>query len=67
MISIVVDGAEIADREELHKIFREALKLEDFYVCNLDALYDVLSTYSETVEIRLYNVEVLCGNIPFYG
>lgn len=67
MISIILDGAEIADRETLHKVFRDALNLEDFYGCNLDALYDVLSTYSEVVEIRLYNEEILCANVPFYG
>lgn len=67
MISIVLDGTEIADKEQLHKIFRDALKLEDFYGCNLDALYDVLSTYSEKVEIMFLNKDILCENIPFYA
>ncbi|MDD6572133.1 MAG: barstar family protein [Thermoflexaceae bacterium] len=67
MISIILDGSEIADREQLHKIFRDALQLEDYYGCNLDALYDVLSTYSEQVEITVRNEEILYSNLPFYG
>lgn len=67
MIPIVLDGEEITDREHLHKIFRDALKLEDFYGCNLDALYDVLSTYSERIEISIYNLETLFYKMPFYG
>lgn len=67
MISIVLDGAEITDKEQLHKIFRDALNLEEFYGCNMDALYDVLSTYSEKIEIMLLNVDILQENIPFYA
>ncbi len=67
MISIVLDGTEIGSREEMHRIFREALRLEDFYGCNLDALYDVLSTYSETIEVTLLEEEALYANVPFYG
>lgn len=67
MISIILDGDEIADREQMHKIFRDALQLEDYYGCNLDALYDVLSTYSEKVEITIRNEETLYSVIPFYG
>lgn len=67
MISIELKGLEIADREEMHRIFREALSLEDYYGCNLDALYDVLSTYSEEVEIHICNKDSLCENVPFYG
>lgn len=67
MISIEVDGEEIRDKEHLFQIFRTALSLEDYYGCNLDALYDVLSTFSERVEISLENEETLYARVPFYG
>lgn len=67
MISIVLDGTQVSDREEMHKIFRDALGLEDFYGCNMDALYDVLSTYSEPIEINLLEEEALYANVPFYA
>ena len=67
MISIKIDGAEITDKEELHGIFRQALDLKDYYGSNLDALYDVLSTYSQKIEISIVNPDDLYSNIPFYG
>lgn len=67
MIAVTLDGEEIADKEQLHKIFRDKLELPDYYGENLDALYDVLSTYSDTVEITILNDEKLCSNIPYYG
>lgn len=67
MTEIVLDGEKITDKEELHKIFRESLSLPDYYGNNLDALYDVLSTYFTPVEITVINREQLCSNIPFYG
>lgn len=66
MIAITLDGGLITDREELHKVFRERLALPDYYGNNLDALYDVLSTYSETIEITIFNEEQLCSRVPFY-
>ncbi|MCM1468007.1 MAG: barstar family protein, partial [Alistipes sp.] len=41
--------------------------LPDYYGNNLDALYDVLSTYFTPVAITILNRERLCENIPFYG
>ena len=67
MIEIVIDGMEITDRERLFQVFRDNLELPDYYGDNLDALYDVLSTYSEEVEITILNEEDLYNNIPFYG
>ncbi len=67
MIAVTLDGEEITDKQQLHKIFRDGLNLPDYYGENLDALYDVLSTCSEKIEITILNEEQLCSNIPFYG
>lgn len=67
MIQIKIDGNQICSRDELHQLFREALQLEDYYGNNLDALYDVLSTYCEPVEIHITNEEALCSAVPYYG
>lgn len=67
MIEIIVDGEKITGKDELHELFREHLSLPEYYGNNLDALYDVLSTYFTPVEITVLNREQLCENIPFYG
>ena len=67
MIEIILDGAKVTDKDELHAIFREGLSLPDYYGNNLDALYDVLSTYFTPVEITIVNRELLCETIPFYA
>lgn len=67
MITIELDGKKIPDRESLHRIFIEKLNLEDYYGCNLDALYDVLSTYSKEVVINIVNADDLCSDVPSYG
>lgn len=67
MVAVILDGQKIADKEQLHELFRKQLELPDYYGENLDALYDVLSTYSEAVEITILHKEQLCSNVPFYG
>lgn len=67
MIEITLDGDKITGKDELHELFRKRLSLPDYYGNNLDALYDVLSTYFTPVEITILNRERLCENIPFYG
>lgn len=42
--SVLIDGKEIKNREQLHTILAKNLKFPAYYGKNLDALYDVLST-----------------------
>ena len=44
-----VDMTGITDRRELHACIARCLPLPEWYGCNLDALYDVLSEYDEDV------------------
>ena len=43
MKEIIIEGALINSIEELHKVFKEALGLPDYYGNNLDALWDMLT------------------------
>lgn len=43
MKEIIIEGALIDSREELHKVFKDALLLPDYYGKNLDALWDMLT------------------------
>ncbi|WP_426349977.1 barstar family protein [Alloiococcus sp. CFN-8] len=43
MKEIIIEGALIDSREELHRIFQEALGISNHYGKNLDALWDVLT------------------------
>ena len=56
-----IDCSNIHTREDMHKLFREALAFPEWYGNNLDALYDCLTAFSgkvrllnwETAEVRL--------------
>ena len=43
MKEIIIEGALIDSKEELHKIFKEALNLPEHYGKNLDALWDMVT------------------------
>ena len=43
MKEIIIEGALIDSREELHKVLKEALNLPEHYGNNLDALWDILT------------------------
>ena len=43
MKEIIIEGALIDSREELHRLFKEALGLSNHYGKNLDALWDMLT------------------------
>ncbi|MBZ9607630.1 barstar family protein [Clostridium estertheticum] len=43
MKTIVLDGKDFTNMEQLHLIFKSALNLPDYYGKNLDALWDCLT------------------------
>ena len=61
----VIDCAGIFTREDLHRVFSQALQFPDWYGNNLDALHDCLTSLSGTV--RLENWEVAENNLGRYG
>ncbi len=50
-LTIFIDGARYATRQELHLALKMMLDLPDYYGCNADALYDCLSERKDPVNL----------------
>ena len=64
-MNVTIDCAAIAGREDLHRLFAEALCFPGWYGRNLDALHDQLTSLSGT--IRLENWEIAEEALGKYG
>ena len=64
---IVLDGAAMTSREVAHTYLALKLDFPSYYGNNLDALWDILSTVSETIHIKLVNEEKLREHLGGYG
>ena len=68
MRQIVLDGAAVFSREELHEVLSRELSLPEWYGRNLDALFDCLSAeLTEETGIRVRHPEVLQERLGGYG
>lgn len=67
MIKVILDGKHMKTKKTVHLYMKNVLNSEEYYGNNLDALYDVLSTYSEPIEIVLINKHILIENLGDYG
>lgn len=67
MIKVILDGSSMKNREMVHIYLKQRLKTPEYHGENLDALWDVLSSYSEPIEIELKNEEKLIENLGNYG
>ena len=65
MEQTTIDCAAIRTRDDLHRIFREALQFPEWYGSNLDALHDCLTSLSGRV--RLENWEEAEAALGKYG
>lgn len=65
MEEIIIDCSTILTKEDLHRMFREALSFPDWYGNNLDAIYDCLTDC--TGKVRILNWEIAEGNLGNYG
>lgn len=63
----LIDGRSCRDKQALHQQLKDQLVFPDYYGKNLDALYDMLSTAQEEVEIRFLNRDELHGNLGSYA
>lgn len=57
---IVLDAANMTEKEATHAYLKKALALPDYYGSNLDALYDCLTELEDT-EIQFVNLDAAGG------
>jgi ribonuclease inhibitor len=67
MKTCIIDGAQITDRRELHRILAEKLDFPEWYGNNLDALYDCLTDEREEVQIAILHGEELKKRLGTYA
>ena len=60
-------GSVLKNKEELHNTVFYQLALPDYYGRNLDALWDVLSTWSAPLRIEVTHTELLKMHLADYA
>ena len=63
---IELDCREMTDKPALHAYLKEKLALPEYYGKNLDALFDILSTYDEA-EVVLREPGAMLNALGAYG
>lgn len=64
---LILDGLKMFTKEDAHRHLKEGFQFPDYYGANLDALYDLLSTRSEPVEVRVENYDAMISSLGKYG
>jgi ribonuclease inhibitor len=64
---VTLNGDNMTSREEAHIYLSCKLDFPEYYGRNLDALWDILSTISEPMEIRLLSSNKLKENLGEYA
>lgn len=64
---VILNGKRIRNMEEAHKYIKRKLNFPEYYGENLDALWDILSTISEPIDIKIINGDVLYEKLGSYG
>ena len=67
MNKVILDGKYMKNKKLVHLYIRFQLESNQYFGSNLDALWDVLSTYSEPIKIGLINKDKLIENMGDYG
>ena len=65
----VLNGQKMTDPKSTHHYLQQRFNFPDYYGHNLDALFDLLSTYNdeEVLNIVLINANYLLTHQPEYG
>ena len=66
-MEIILDGQLMTDRSAAHDLLAEKLEFPAYYGRNLDALYDLLSTYPERIDVTLVHANRMLENLGNYG
>ncbi len=56
MKTVLIDGRKIQDKR-FHEYFKKKLDIIGYYGNNLDAMFDVLSTYNDELNIYIFNID----------
>ncbi len=64
---IVLDGRCMTSKGEAHKYMKEKLEMPEYYGENLDALWDVMSSYSECLTVIIENEKEIYEKLGLYG
>lgn len=67
MDKIILNGEYMKNKIFVHHYIKSQLDTREYHGNNLDALWDVLSTYSKPTRIILLNKEDLIENLGSYG
>lgn len=62
-----LNGSILADRQQLHKEIARQLQLPEYYGENLDALWDILTEWSQPLQIIVEKSDVLTRQLGGYG
>lgn len=66
-MKIVIDGNYMKSKRKTHSYLKKKLNLPDYYGENLDALWDILSTWSDKLNIRFINEYKAREYLDLYG
>ena len=67
MKEIRLNGSRMVDKSITHAYLKRKLSLPDYYVNNLDALWDCLSTDFSPKRIIIHKPESIIENLSSYG
>ena len=63
MMRIIIDGRLIHCREHLYDAFGQVMELPDYFGCNLNALYDILTEQDADLEVEFINMRELKASL----
>lgn len=67
MMKVILDGRLMISREAMHDLLAEQLEFRGYYGRNLDALYDLLTSYPDVLDISVTYASVLLNQLGNYG
>ncbi len=67
MMKITLNGKNMTSKQRAHGYIRWKLKSQEYHGDNLDALWDVLSSYDQEVEVSFVNTHKLIEALGEYG
>ncbi|GGA91382.1 barstar family protein [Ornithinibacillus halotolerans] len=67
MTLVTLDGKTMQKKEDVHAYLKSKLNLPEYYGNNLDALWDVLSTLDDSMEIHFIHSKQMLECLGNYG